>query len=211
MKDISDKCSAPIQAISRLRMGIDGKGITTLVTFYGCPLRCNYCLNPQTLGTAPASSSLTPSELYNRVKKDAIYFLATGGGVTFGGGEPCLRNNFIREFRELCDPAWKIRIETSLNVLPLHVITLMPVVDQWIVDVKSWDESIYHAYTGSRNELVKQNLRVLAAKGMQDKVLIRLPLIPNYNDEQIRQCSLQEIKDLGFDNFDLFTYKTPQI
>ena len=39
--------SAPIFGISRLRMGTDGKGITTLVTFMGCPLKCKYCLNPK--------------------------------------------------------------------------------------------------------------------------------------------------------------------
>ena len=26
-------------------MGTDGSGITTLVTFMGCPLKCKYCLN----------------------------------------------------------------------------------------------------------------------------------------------------------------------
>ena len=34
-----------IFGISRHRMSIDGKGITTLVAFMGCPLRCKYCLN----------------------------------------------------------------------------------------------------------------------------------------------------------------------
>ena len=32
------RIKAPIFAISRLRMGTDGFGITTLVTFMGCPL-----------------------------------------------------------------------------------------------------------------------------------------------------------------------------
>ena len=42
---------APIFAVSRLRMGTDGSGITVLVTFMGggCPLNCKYCLNPKCL------------------------------------------------------------------------------------------------------------------------------------------------------------------
>ena len=31
--------------IDRLRIGTDGKGVTSLVTFYGCPLYCNSPLN----------------------------------------------------------------------------------------------------------------------------------------------------------------------
>lgn len=37
----------PIFGISRHRMGIDGNGVTTLVAFMGCPLKCRYCLNDQ--------------------------------------------------------------------------------------------------------------------------------------------------------------------
>lgn len=44
MTDIKDKKIA-IFGISRLRMGTDGKGITTLVAMMGCPLKCRYCLN----------------------------------------------------------------------------------------------------------------------------------------------------------------------
>ena len=38
--------TAPVIAVSRLRMKIDGPGVTTLVCFHGCPLRCHWCLNP---------------------------------------------------------------------------------------------------------------------------------------------------------------------
>lgn len=37
---------APVLGIDRHRIDSDGDGITTLVAFYGCPLECKYCLNP---------------------------------------------------------------------------------------------------------------------------------------------------------------------
>ena len=40
--------AAPLIGISRHRLSTDGEGVTTLVAFHGCPLRCKYCLNPQT-------------------------------------------------------------------------------------------------------------------------------------------------------------------
>ena len=41
--------TAPLICIDRHRLTIDGEGVTTLVAFHGCPLRCKYCLNPQCL------------------------------------------------------------------------------------------------------------------------------------------------------------------
>src|SRR5574344_1864364 len=115
--------TAPIFGISRLRIGTDGEGITTLVTFMGCPLKCEYCLNNQChapiyeeddITPRKGIQILTPTELYEKVKIDNIYFGATGGGICFGGGEPALRWQFITEFRAICGDEWKITIETCL-------------------------------------------------------------------------------------------------
>ena len=76
---------AKIIGIERHRITTDGNGITTLVAFHGCPLRCKYCLNPQCLNEKLICRSTTPQELLEEVRVDNLYFLATGGGVTFGG------------------------------------------------------------------------------------------------------------------------------
>ncbi len=76
--------------LSRHRIGVDGAGVTTRVAFHGCPLNCKYCLNPQALSPKGVWKRFSPEELFNEIKKDDLYFCATGGGVTFGGGEPLL-------------------------------------------------------------------------------------------------------------------------
>ena len=81
--------------ISRLRIGTDGDGITTLVAFHGCTLGCRYCLNPQCKKPNAKVRKVTPEEVIEELKNDEIYFVATKGGVTFGGGEPFLNNLFI--------------------------------------------------------------------------------------------------------------------
>ena len=104
----------PLLSIARLRMGIDGEGVTSLIAGAGCPLSCKWCLNAPILQQSPALVSAR--ELFERVKIDDLYFRATGGGVTFGGGESLPHAPFFRAFREICGDGWRIYAETSLHV-----------------------------------------------------------------------------------------------
>ena len=198
---------AKIIGISRHRLSTDGDGVTTLVAFHGCPLRCRYCLNPQSLGESDRFKEYTPRSLYDEIRIDELYFLATNGGVTFGGGEPALRPDFIRRFRELCGPSWRLTLETSLNVLKENIEVLLPVVDSWIIDIKDMDADIYSQYTGKDNSHVLSNLRLIADAGRQNNCMIRLPLIPDFNTDTDREESRKALSALGYSKFDLFTYQ----
>lgn len=204
---MKDQISAPVSAISRHRIGIDGEGITTLVVFHSCPLRCRWCLNPQTWREGSTFRMMTPQQLMVSVQMDDIYFQATGGGVTFGGGEPALRSRFIEEFRRIAPKQWKINIETSINVPVEHIERLIQVTDEFVIDIKDMNPAIYEEYTGQTNEKVIANLRFLAENGVADRCLIRVPMIPEYNSENDRQNSVTALKALGFNRFDIFEYK----
>lgn len=86
MKNANKESGALISGISRHRLATDGEGVTTLVGFHGCPLCCGYCLNPHTLKDPSKCHVYTPLDLYAETRRDEIYFLATNGGITFGGG-----------------------------------------------------------------------------------------------------------------------------
>ena len=199
--------TAPIITHSRLRMATDGEGVTTLVCFHGCPLRCKYCLNPFSFAEDTKREHLTPRELYDRVKLDALYFLATGGGVTFGGGEPLLYPAFLREFREICGGEWHLCAETSLNVPPSHVETAAACIDHFYVDCKDTNPAIYRSYTGKDNGGMLQNLALLLSFVGKDRVTVRVPLIPEFNTEEDREATRKLLADLGVEKMDLFTYK----
>lgn len=195
-----------IIGIDRHRITTDGCGVTTLVAFHGCPLRCKYCLNPQCLDEEFICRVVTPQELLEEVSIDNLYFLATGGGITFGGGEPLLWSKFIREFCSIAPAEWNISIETSLNVNRHNIEEIMPFVNHYFIDVKDMNSEIYKSYTSADNSSVKDNLRWLAAQVPQERLTIRLPLIPKYNDEEKRQASIERLKNMGYVNFDLFNY-----
>lgn len=201
-----DKHCAKIIGIARHRLSTDGDGVTTLVAFHSCPLRCRYCLNPQSLGDGSRFKEYSPQSLYDEVRIDELYFLATNGGVTFGG-EPCLHPDFIREFRGHCGPAWQINLETSLNVPAANIKALLPVINTMIIDIKDMNPDIYRSYTGQSNDLVLDNLRLIAESVRQHDCIIRIPLIPGHNTDDDREISRKGLEALGFDRFDLFTYQ----
>ena len=196
---------ARIFAISRHRLTTDGEGVTTLVTFNGCPLRCKYCLN-KTSWNDEKGRLYTPEELYEVVKIDQLYFLATHGGVTFGGGEPLLQADFIREFRALCGPQWSLVVETSLNVPEESVKMADEVVDGYIVDIKDMDPAIYKQYTGIDNALAIRNLEWLLKHREARKIIVRVPHIPDFNSDADVQQSIAAFKTMGVTEIDEFNY-----
>lgn len=203
---MQSEITAPFIAINRHRLTTDGEGVTTLVGFHGCPLHCEYCLNAQCLQADGVWCRLTPGELYSEVEIDDLYFMATGGGICFGGGEPLLRSDFIKAFAEIMNPEWKLTIETSLNVPLENVKAIASLVQMWYVDIKDMNPDIYKAYGCKENKQVISNLQWLAANGYADKVIIRLPLIPEYNTDEDRQRGQQQLEKMGFTNFDKFNY-----
>ncbi len=196
----------PLIAVSRLRMEIDGEGVTTLIAGAGCPLACQYCINKDVLKKAP--NMVTAQELYDKVKVDDLYFRATDGGVTFGGGESLLHAEFIREFRKLCQNRWRIYAETSLNVPTESILIAADCIDGFIVDIKDVNPEIYRSYTGKDNAQVLKNLEILIPLVGQERILVRLPLIPEFNTPDDQKRSIAALKTLGLTRLDVFTYRT---
>lgn len=198
----------PLCFLSRLRMSTDGQGVTTLVGAYGCPLRCEYCLNPRSWQEGTPYRSVTPRELYEQVKLDNLYFLATGGGITFGGGEPLSHVGFIHDFRGICPKEWHFTAETSLHIPHENMLLAMEVFDDFVVDIKDMNPSIYKAYTGKENTLVKENLAMLIQHIPAKRIKIRVPLIPRFNTQEDVVASVKTLQTMGFEVFDRFTYRT---
>lgn len=194
----------PLLSISRLRMEVDGEGVTTLIAGAGCPLSCKWCINKKVLQTSP--TMVSPQELFDRVKIDDLYFQATGGGVTFGGGEALLHAEFIHHFRQVCGNRWKIYAETSLHVSPEIVTLAAQCIDGFIVDIKDMDPSIYQNYTGKEATLAHKNLEQLLSLAGADRILVRIPLIPEFNTKDAQDRSIAKLKSMGFTRLDPFPY-----
>lgn len=199
--------SAPFIGISRHRIGIDGVGVTTLAAFHGCPLRCRYCINAQCFDHEDQYQQYTPEELYRHVGVDNLYFIATGGGICFGGGEPLLRVPFIEAFRTLCGKNWRITIESSLNVPQESVEQIATIADDFIIDIKDCNPTIYQAYTQRNNQQVLANLQRLTDMVGESHITVRVPLIHQFNTEADCNRSEQQLRSMGLTHIDRFEYK----
>lgn len=194
--------------VDRHRLGVDGVGVTTLAAFHGCPLRCRYCLNHRCLEPPEGLQSYTPQQLYDYVGVDNLYFIATGGGVCFGGGEPLLRVDFIEEFKRLCGKSWNLTAETSLQVPLAAVEKAAEVIGDFIVDIKESNPETYRTYTGGGAKRAWDNLALLLSLVGPAHITVRVPLIPGYNTEAATDHTAQRLADMGITRIDRFTYRT---
>jgi len=200
-----------VQVINRHRMTVDGKGVTTLVGLFGCPLKCKYCINMDLLSNNKYKK-ITPEDLWKELEIDYCYYVSTGGGITFGGGESLLHASAIQEFIKIIPAGVAVNLETSLNA-PISDKMFLETVEavfntggELIIDTKSLDKDIYKAYTGLDNEKVLRRLKLLLDNGYQQKCTVRVPVIPEFKDRSRAEADADQIRAMGFENIDLFDY-----
>ena len=127
--------------------------------------------------------------------------------MTFGGGEPLLYPDFLRRFRALCGEQWRLSAETSLAVPKEAVTAVAEVFDEFIIDCKDTDPDIYRRYTGRENRTMLDNLSYLLTLVPAERVVVRVPRIPDFNDDQSRARSRERLAAMGVARVDCFSYR----
>lgn len=165
---------------------VDGPGIRYVVFLQGCPLRCQYCHNPDTWSLdAPCRYELTAAELLEEVVRYRP-FLQTGG-VTVTGGEPLLQAAFVREFFRLCRQAeLHTALDTSGCLLTYEALSVLDYTDLCLLDIKTLDLDLYPRLCGVRGENNLRFLEELQQRGIA--TWVRHVVVPGLtdNDAQLR-------------------------
>lgn len=159
---------------------VDGPG-TRLTTFLsGCPLRCLYCHNPDTMEMR-RGEPITADELLGRIRRYRPIFEVTGGGLTISGGEPLMQPAFVAR---VLRGAKELGIHTAMDTsgyLGAHCTdAMLDDLDLVLLDVKSGDEETYKRVTGRELAPTLDFGRRLAARGTE--IWIRFVLVPGLTD-----------------------------
>lgn len=102
-----------------------------------------------------------------------------GGGITLTGGEIGMQFDAVKELLKRLGEE-KIHRAIESNASHPRMEELIPYVDQWIMDVKHYNNEIHKKWVGISNEWIVRNLEKVTA--LHPDVLIRIPLIPGFND-----------------------------
>lgn len=162
---------------------LDGPGIRTVIFMQGCPLRCQYCQNPDTWSLqSTAAQSYTAEELMKIVRRSKPYWAASGGGVTVSGGEPLLQAGFVEQLFSACRAEnISTALDTSLYVNPRQVQKVLSVTDLFLADIKHMDAAKSRSLTGLPNRMNIENLRLISQN--QVAIWIRYVIIPGLTDQ----------------------------
>lgn len=145
---------------------------------------CMQCVRSCYMGARSVSGKqYTSEELLREVLKDKPYYLQSGGGVTFSGGEPLQQASFIAACADtLHANGINVLIETCGFVSRENLELGAACADYIFCDLKHMDSQKHQEYTGQPNERIIDNLKWLNDhyKGF---LSVRCPVIPGYNDD----------------------------
>lgn len=162
---------------------LDGPGIRTVVFMQGCILRCKYCHNPDTWSLhSETAREYTPEQLMKRIQRGKPYFNATGGGVTFSGGEPLLQHEFVLDIFLRCrQEGISTAFDSSLYVSTRIVESILPYTDLILADIKAMRAAKSREIVGASNDRNIENLEL--ANSSKTPIWIRYVVVPGWTDE----------------------------
>jgi len=161
---------------------VDGPGIRYVVFMQGCPLRCCYCHNPDSWSTQ-GGREYSPQQLVEEIIKYKAFIDASGGGVTFSGGEPLLQAEFIYQAAVLLKShGISVAIDSSGYIWNEWVREAVTIADLLLLDIKSFDPEVYKRITGVELAPTLKMLDFLKENSIA--TWVRYVLVPGLTDDK---------------------------
>ena len=145
---------------------VDGPGIRFVIFMQGCPLRCQYCHNPDTWQT-DTNKLMTVDEIMQ--KYDGVKEFVQSGGITVTGGEPLLQIDFVTELFKV---AKAHGIHTALDTSGIifnpenteNINKLLKYTDLVLLDIKHIEDTEHKKLTGASNKNILAFAQYLSEK-----------------------------------------------
>lgn len=159
----------------------DGPGLRFVVFLQGCPFRCLYCANPDTIDPVGESKLTDPDYIYDQVVSMKAFF-GRRGGVTFSGGEPTVQAEALVPLcQRLKEAGFHICIDSNGTVWNEHVEALFRTVDLVLLDVKEIDPERHETITSRSNARTLETAAWLEREG--HPFWLRYVLVPGLSND----------------------------
>lgn len=160
---------------------VDGPGLRYVIFFQGCPMRCQYCHNPDTWEPG-IGEELTVDEALSKFYHNRAFY--KHGGVTVTGGEPMMQMDFLIElFTKLkkdgihtCIDTSGIMFQPKSEAFMKKMEALAAVTDLVMLDIKHIDDAKHKELTSHSNERILAFARYLDEKEIP--IWIRHVIVP---------------------------------
>lgn len=158
----------------------DGPGLRYVVFLQGCPFRCLYCANPDTIDAVGESTLTDPSYIVGQAVSFKPFF-GKRGGITFSGGEPTVQAEaLIPLFEQLKAEGIHICVDSNGAIWNQHVERLWSLTDLVMLDIKEFNPQRHQHITGRSNE---QPLKTAAwFEAHEHPFWLRYVLVPGVSD-----------------------------
>jgi pyruvate formate lyase activating enzyme len=169
---------------------VDGPGIRFILFTTGCPLRCQYCHNPDTWHLKNGRH-VSVDEVMEEIEKYADFLNDAGGGVTISGGEPLFQDKFLANILRRCKGrGLHTALDTSGFLVGRMTRQMLDDTDLVLLDIKSVDPNTYQRVTGVKLEPTLKFARRLSDIGKP--IWLRFVLVPDLTDDFDEVESLAE-------------------
>ena len=171
---------------------VDGPGIRFLIFLQGCPMRCQFCHNPDSWKTG-VGEEWYADDLLDKAERFRSYW-GDNGGITVSGGEALLQIDFLLElFEKAHQRGINTCLDTSAQLFTQKGVffekfeRLMQVTDTILLDIKHIDDEEHKKLTGHTNKNILDCARYLSEQGIP--MWIRHVLVPGItdNDEYLKK------------------------
>lgn len=147
-------------------------------------------------------------EILEEVKKDKLFYENSGGGMTVSGGEPSMQTDGVIE---LIEKAKSEGISSAMETCGIGSEDFYRRAREldclFLYDIKGIDSEKHKRFTGVGTEKIHANLEMLMKSGAN--IVIRMPLIPGYNDSESDLAQLRDFlaRNVGrFDHAEIMPY-----
>ncbi len=144
---------------------------------------------------------LSTATVFEEVKKDAIFYRNSQGGVTISGGDPLAQPEFAGHLCKLCrNDGLHVALETCGDAPWPILASVLAHVDLVLYDFKHMDAAAHKAYTGVTNGRILENA-IRVYHELKKPMHARVPIVPGYNAscDNIKQLATFIVTQLGTD------------